>query len=252
LRKREREREREREMRRGFEVGRVRLAVFDVVGTTVEDGGAGASVVADAYLEVFGEAGLAIGRADVARFRGLDKREAVARLLELRGGPAAAADVDRITARLLARIGEVLGRARGIPGASETFAFLHDRGVRVALASGLPDALVRAVAERMGWIERGLVDYVTSAEAAGGGRPDPAMVLDAMAHFGITDSRTVLKVGDTVADVEEGKNAGAWTVSVLTGTQGRDALAAAHPDFILDSVADVPGLFGPHRDSAGR
>jgi len=235
-------------MKREFGAGMVRLAVFDVVGTTVEDGGAGASVVADAYIAVFGEAGLAIGRADVARFRGLDKREAVARLLELQGvGRPADADVDRITARLLARIEEVLGRAREVGGASGTFAFLRDRGVRVALASGLPDALVRAVAEHMGWPARGLVDYVTSAEAAGGGRPDPAMVLDAMRHFGIDDPSTVLKIGDTVADVEEGRNAGVWTVSVLTGTQDRATLAAAGPDFILESVAELPRLFGEAR-----
>lgn len=229
---------------RGFEAERIRLVVLDVVGTTVNDGGAGASVVANAYLEVFGDAGIAIRAADVSRFRGLDKREAVARLLTLEGGGRPAdADVDRITTRLLARIETALGAAREIEGASATFTFLHERGVRVALASGLPDSLVHGVADRLGWPARGLVDYVTSAEAAGGGRPDPAMVLDAMAHFGIEDARAVLKVGDTVADVEEGRNAGVWTVSVLTGTQGRDSLAAAGPDFILETVAEIPSLF---------
>lgn len=227
----------------GFEAEKVRLVVFDAVGTTVDDGGAGGSVVADAYLEVFGDAGLAIEAADVSRFRGLDKREAVARLLALCGAGRPALDADLLTERLLARIGDALGRAREIEGASDTFAFLHERGVHVALASGLPDALVRAVADRMRWPERGLLDYVTSAAAAGAGRPDPAMVLDAMKHFGLTEPGVVVKVGDTVADVEEGKNAGAWTVSVLTGTQGRDALAAAGPDFILPSVADLPSLF---------
>jgi phosphoglycolate phosphatase-like HAD superfamily hydrolase len=69
------------------------------------------------------------------------------------------------------------------------------------------------------------------------------MVFDAMAHFAIDDPRAVVKVGDTVADVEEGRNAGAWTVSVLTGTQSRGTLTAAGPDFILASVADLPSLF---------
>ncbi|MGD8278127.1 MAG: HAD hydrolase-like protein [Gemmatimonadota bacterium] len=231
-------------MRRGFEARRIRLVVFDVVGTTVHDGGAETSVVADAYLAVFGEAGIAIRPEDVSRFRGLDKREAVARLLALRGG-ASGADTDLLTERLLARIGEALGRAPEIDGASDVFAFLHERGLSVALASGLPDALVQGVADRLGWPARGLVDYVTSAEAAGGGRPGPAMVLDAMRHFRIEDPAAVLKVGDTVADIEEGRNAGVWTVAVLTGTQGRDALAAAEPDFVLESVAALPSLLVP-------
>lgn len=228
-----------------FDPGRARLVIFDVVGTTLDDGGAGTSVVAQSYVEVFREAGVAIQPADVGPFRGLDKREAVAGLLRVHGGAAVAtkASTDRLTASLLARISERLAGVREIAGASETFSFLRERGIRVALASGLPDDLVRSIADRMGWSGRGLVDYVTSAEAAGAGRPDPAMIRAAMTHFGVGDPRSVLKVGDTVADIEEGRNAGVWTAAVLTGTQSREVLQAAGPDFILASVAAVPALF---------
>jgi phosphonatase-like hydrolase len=242
--------------RPGFDPAEIRAVVFDVVGTTLDDGGAGSSVVAQAYVDVFEEEGIAIRPADVEPFRGLDKREAVAALLRRWGGPGAAAPetTERLTRSLLARIAERLSGVREIAGTSETFAFLRRRGVRVALASGLPDALVRSIADDMGWTGRGLLDYLTSAEIAGAGRPDPAMVRDVMRHFGLADPRRMLKVGDTVADVEEGRNAGVWTVSVLTGTQSREVLEAAGPDFLLASVADLPALFAAatsHRSYEG-
>jgi len=69
------------------------------------------------------------------------------------------------------------------------------------------------------------------------------MIHHAMEHFGIDDPRRVLKVGDTVSDIEEGRNAGTWTAAVVTGTQSEERLRAASPDFILPSVADIPILF---------
>jgi len=44
-------------------------------------------------------------------------------------------------------------------------------------------------------------------------------------------------------DVAEGKNAGVVTVGVLTGTQTRQDLLAAGPDYLLESVRELLGLF---------
>jgi len=87
------------------------------------------------------------------------------------------------------------------------------------------------------------LDYTAGADKIGAGRPDPAMIQHAMQRLGVRDPRRVLKVGDTAADVEEGKNAGTWTAAVLTGSQPEETLWAAGPDFVLASVAALPGLF---------
>lgn len=65
------------------------------------------------------------------------------------------------------------------------------------------------------------------------------MIFDAMRKLQISDPRTVLKIGDTVADIEEGKNANCFTVAVLTGTQTRKQLEDAKPDRIVDSIRDL-------------
>src|SRR5262249_584672 len=51
---------------------------------------------------------------------------------------------------------------------------------------------------------------------------------------------TFVKVGDTPADIDEGRNAGTWTVGVSeTGNSGRDELERAGAHFVVDSVAEI-------------
>jgi beta-phosphoglucomutase-like phosphatase (HAD superfamily) len=67
------------------------------------------------------------------------------------------------------------------------------------------------------------------------------MILYAMKKFGVKDPKAVVKVDDTASGIEEGLNAGAVTVGVLTGTQSLQRLEAAGPDTVLVSVRELPG-----------
>ena len=87
------------------------------------------------------------------------------------------------------------------------------------------------------------MDCTVSAEQVGAGRPDPGMIRYIMKWAGIRDPNRVLKVGDTAADVEEGKNARVWTAAVLSGTQPGEMLKDTGPDFVLQGVAEIPRLF---------
>jgi len=94
--------------------------------------------------------------------------------------------------------------------------------------------------KRLGWV---LVDSAYSSVSLGKGRPDPIMIQVAMKDHGVVEPKQVVKVGDTKVDVEEGKNALCWTVSVLTGTQSKEMLLKSGPDFIISSVSNLPQLF---------
>ena len=131
-----------------------------------------------------------------------------------------------------------------VEGATDTFRFLKDSGIKVGVGSGFPGEIVKRIVSRMGWEKKKLLDYTAGVDEIGPGRPDPAMILDAMKKLGVRDPRRVLKVGDTAADVEEGKNAGTMTAAVLTGSQSEKTLQAANPDFVLASIAKLPELFG--------
>ena len=69
------------------------------------------------------------------------------------------------------------------------------------------------------------------------------MIFRAMETTGVADVRTVLVAGDTVRDVEAGRNAGVEiVVAVRTGEVGAGALAAAGPTEVLGGVVDIPDL----------
>ena len=56
----------------------------------------------------------------------------------------------------------------------------------------------------------------------------------------ITDASKVIKAGDSIIDIEEGKNALCGiTIGVTTGAHTRKQLALARPTYILDSLLEL-------------
>src|SRR5262249_32606034 len=97
------------------------------------------------------------------------------------------------------------------------------------------------------------------------GRPAPWMIFRLMAMMDVYPPAAVVKVGDTVPDVEEGRNAGVWTVGVTdTGSEvgctaaefaalpaaeragrvaaARRTLLDAGAHAVIPSAAEVPAL----------
>jgi HAD superfamily hydrolase (TIGR01450 family) len=78
------------------------------------------------------------------------------------------------------------------------------------------------------------------------GKPSPLVVEAALERLG-RPAQECLIVGDSLeTDIVMGHHAGMRTALVLTGVTQRADLthAAAQPDYVLDSIAEVPRLFG--------
>lgn len=222
----------------------IELVLFDLAGTTVDDRAAGSSLVVRALVDAFAAAGMVVSEEACQAQRGKEKLAAIRSILREHGGATDRAGRSAfIYDRFVAALQPTLDAMREIDGASTTFRFLRGRGIRIGVGSGFPPAVVASILERMGWVREGLAQYIGSAERVGASRPDPGMILDAMRQLRISDPAAVLKVGDTVMDMAEGRNAGARTVGVLTGSQTEEQLWAAGADFVLPSVKDLPTLF---------
>ena len=217
----------------------IRLAVLDMNGTTVVDGGAAEHAVAEA-LRQFGvggerlDAALAISR----RSAGLDRAEVFERLFP------DSVETARAAARAFATAYDAMiaaGRVQPVPGAEETVHALRDHGVLVCLATGFGRHTQNSVLEALGWM--GLADLSLCSEDAGRGRPFPDMVLTAVLALDIADVRQVLVAGDTTADITSALRAGAGAaVGVLSGAQQAHELRAAGASAVIRSVADLPAL----------
>ncbi|XP_001630209.2 phosphonoacetaldehyde hydrolase [Nematostella vectensis] len=220
----------------------VQLVMFDLAGTTVDDTVSGLPLVAVVMKDAFKTHGIDIEAETVNEFRGLEKREAIRQLfVKTQGRDPSSEVVDRIFQTFKETLTTYLSSIKKeIPGTTATFKYLKSKGIKIAVGSGFPHSVVESIVKTLGW--SGLLDYVSSSEKEGHGRPHPAMIDAAIRACQVRDPKSVVKVGDSKADVEEGKNAGCWTVAVLTGTQDTQTLQAANPDFVIASVMDLPSV----------
>ncbi|WP_217617204.1 phosphonatase-like hydrolase [Cellulomonas sp. GbtcB1] len=231
------------------------LVALDMAGTTVEEHGA----VYEALHRAAAEHGSAATAADIETWMGAEKRAALDALLRLgETGPRPAPDAATVDAAF-ARFGVLLADAyatrppTAIPGVPEAFATLRRHGVKVALTTGFTRDVATSILDVLGWTvaaspeqqlsEAVTLDALTCADEVPLGRPAPHMVHRCMERTGVVDVARVLVAGDTVRDLQSGRNAGAGAVvGVLTGKLGAAGLGRERHDYLLDSVADLPGL----------
>ena len=131
-----------------------------------------------------------------------------------------------------------------IPGAEATFIWCHENGIKVVTDTGFHKDVNTAIMEGLQWRERGLVDFTLDVEDTGGiGRPAPYMIFKAMALTGVQSVHEVIKIGDTPADLLSGYNAGCkGNIGVLSGANQIETLRIYPHTHIINSVADLPAL----------
>jgi phosphonoacetaldehyde hydrolase len=197
-------------------------AIFlDWAGTAVDHG----SIAPVIALEnIFNQFGVVVPRRLVRRYMGLAKKDHVRKLLEepevkgqwtaLRHAPARERDVDAIYANFEPQMMKALaGYATVISGVVEAVEAMRARGMKIAGTTGYTRPMLdqlEALAASQGYrTDRSLVP-----EEAGGGRPFPWMCYRLAMDLHIYPLSACVKIGDTESDMEEGLNAGMWTVGV--------------------------------------
>lgn len=228
---------------------RPRLAIFDLVGTTIHDRG----VVPAALRHALGEVGVDVTDDQVRRIRGASKREAIASLIA--NGHDRDARIEAAYAAFNARLAAAgaAGHVAPIAGARAVLESLRGAGMRVALTTGLErdvaEPLVRAASLD------GAADALVCGDDVSRGRPAPYLIFRAMEATGETSVHDVACIGDTPLDLQAGFHAGVrWNVGVLSGGQTRAQLETEPHTHILDSVASLPSigwLAGAPADRAG-
>jgi phosphonatase-like hydrolase len=213
-----------------------KLVVFDMAGTTVQDG---EGVVNRALRTALAGYGVTVTFDDVNEVMGLPKPDAIRRLS--RGYEVSVAKVYVEFENAMVDHYRRSPDVAAISGAEEVFAALRLAGIKVALDTGFARSIVDAIVERLGWAE--LLDATVASDEVAHGRPQKDLVLEAMARTGITDVQTVAKVGDTPSDIQEGQAAGCgWVIAVTEGSHTLEQLAPYLPTHIVPNINHIPAL----------
>ncbi|PZF71857.1 HAD family hydrolase [Taibaiella soli] len=223
----------------------IKLVVFDMAGTTVEDH----QNVAKGLQGALSAFGYEVSLEDANLVMGYPKPVAIRGLLQQYAGDAIAADnelVAKIHERFVSEIIRHYEEGEGISekqGAGEVFLHLRNMGIKVALDTGFSRDIADAILRRLNW-EKG-VHYdssITSDEVANG-RPFPDMILRAMDLLQIDSADEVAKVGDTHSDLQEGNAAGCrYVIGITTGAYSESELnKEKHTHLVktLDEIIDI-------------
>jgi phosphonatase-like hydrolase len=132
---------------------------------------------------------------------------------------------------------------REIAGATDVFAWLQRRGVRVALNTGFDRTITGLLVSSRQW-DGDLANAVVCGDDVAQGRPAPYLIFRAMEMCGVTGVHQVTTVGDTVLDLQAGQNAGVrYNIGVLSGAHTKEQLERAPHTHLLSSVAELPALW---------
>jgi phosphoglycolate phosphatase-like HAD superfamily hydrolase len=214
----------------------IELVLFNMIGTTIKDNYNGGSLIIDCFMKSFSQNEITVSFEQINSQRGKSKIEAIRNILIANNNSLELTNL--IYSDFIGLLNSTINFFSEMDGATDIFIFLKEKNIKIGIGSGLPIGFMKKLITQLNWGPIGF-DYIGSSDELGKGRPDPIMINDAMNKLGIKDKNNVLKIGDTIVDVQEGKNAGVLTAAVLTSTQTREEINKYQPDYIFDSIKDI-------------
>lgn len=250
--------------------GPLKAVILDWAGTTIDFGSFAPVAV---FIRLFERHGISVSKENVRSGMGLMKKDHLRLILnrpavteawqQNKGKLPTEADVERLFAEFASLQVEIL-RQHTLPirGLAETITDLRQRKLKIGSTTGYTRPMMDVVqpeAERRGYVP----DALVCPDEVPAGRPYPWMIYQNLIQMNIYPAEAVVKVGDTLPDIEEGLNAGLWTVGIaLSGnllglseaevaalpaevlTSKREAIAkqlyqcGAH--YVIDGIWDLP------------
>ncbi|WP_419785484.1 phosphonoacetaldehyde hydrolase [Pseudodesulfovibrio sp.] len=201
--------------------GPVQAVVLDWAGTAVDYGSVGPVAV---FVEVFANQGVDVTWAEARRPMGLMKRDHIISMcqdpdvltkwLAAKGTNPTEEDIDVMyveTEKLM--VACIAKHSDPIPGLLDAIAVLRNMGVKIGSCTGytgpMMDVLVPEAAKK-GYSP----DSVVCSTDVPRGRPYPYMCYQNAINLEVYPMEAMVKIGDSISDVQEGLNAGMWTIGL--------------------------------------
>ena len=217
----------------------ISMIVFDMAGTTIDED----NLVYKTLHKAIAEAGVVLSLEEVLYIgAGKEKLNAIKDILGVFGNSTQQAQADAIFTQFLAYLEDAYNEndVKPTKNAEEVLKSLRLQSIKVVLNTGYDRPTAVKLLNKIGWALSEQYDLLVTASDVFNSRPAPDMIVYAMNHFGISDASTVVKVGDSAIDIEEGKNANClYNIGVTTGAQTKEQLEKAAPTHILNNLKEL-------------
>lgn len=205
---------------------KIEAVIFDWAGTTVDFG---SFAPVQAFIKAFEEFGITPTVDEVRAPMGMLKWNHIHTMMQMpriqkawavtHGREWTLEDVDAVYQKSESGIMEILQDfAQPKPFVLDTVKTLRERDIKIGSTTGYTDEMMSIVVPEAA--KRGYQPdaWFSPDSVSKMGRPYPFMIFKNLEALQITSVSAAIKVGDTVADIKEGKNAGLISVGVVEGS----------------------------------
>ena len=201
--------------------GPIKAVILDWAGTTVDYGSFAPTAV---FLRLFESQGIHITAEDARSGMGLMKKDHLRTILSrpavaeawkaAHGTPHSEADINILFENFVPMQLAVLTEfAQPIPGLLSVVKDLRARGIKIGSTTGYIRSMMDVLTPKAR--ENGYEpDCIVCPDEVPNGRPYPWMCYQNAIQLNTYPMQAMVKVGDTLVDIEEGLNAGMWTVGL--------------------------------------
>lgn len=206
-------------------MSKIKAVIFDWAGTTVDYG---CFAPLEVFVKIFKEKNIEITVSEARAFMGMMKKDHIRELTKLDSVKKQwntlysrepnEADVDELYEIFQPKMMSLLEQyAEPVPGILDTVKFLRENGYKIGSSTGYTTEMMEIVTKRakeLGYEP----DMVVDSTTARAGRPYPWMCYRNAEALNVYPMSSIVKVGDTIADIKEGVNAGCISVGVIYGS----------------------------------
>jgi HAD superfamily hydrolase (TIGR01509 family) len=128
------------------------------------------------------------------------------------------------------------------PGVATLLTEISNSGFPLAVITSQADLEMALV--KTSYEFSSLIDFWICSDDVTNPKPDPESILIALDFFGIPGSKTLF-VGDSVYDINAGKNAGVKTGAALWGGNNKNEMKSLKPDFLFSKPSEIKKCFIP-------
>lgn len=252
-----------------YYTGPLQAIIMDLAGTSVDFG---SLAPIRAFQQLFANEGVEITETEARGPMGTEKREHICQLLAYprigtawqtaKGSAATDADIDRLyQAFVPLQIAAIAQNAELIPGLTDLLDYARTEQIKIGANTGYAETMIEELVEKMA--EQGYTpDSLVCATQVPRGRPYPHMCLLNAIELEVENLAACVKIDDTLPGIDEGLNAGMWTIGLAASgnevglslpawqalpedaryqlrEKACERFARAGSHYIVDTIADV-------------
>jgi phosphonoacetaldehyde hydrolase len=252
--------------------GKLKAVIFDWAGTTVDYGWFAPTGV---FIEVFRQKGIEISMEEARGPMGMHKRDHIRVISKyprvatewrmVFGRDCNERDIEEMFSKFIPlQLAIIEEHATIIPELPEALKVIRSLDMKIGSTTGYNHAMMEILtnaAAKQGYI----ADSVVCSTDVPAGRPAPWMAFRNAENLGVYPMQAIVKIGDTVSDIEEGIHAGMWSVGVIMSSNEmgltqkeitmldqteldirkkmiRQIYLNAGADYVIDSLAEIGEL----------